>query len=249
VRRHHPHSRVARTFRQDDGGPARLRPRLPDRDQRAHQRPDHVVAERVRHHRRHRYPGRVPPPLKPSQRPHRRRPLTPSAERGEIMLAEQPRRRRVHRRQVKPPGQPHRPVPLQRIGKLRIVADPVRVPPPQRGEPRIEPGRCPFGAEHPQIVGQHPAQPVQEPIPVLRPHRVRHQEMSHLPPRMHPRVGPPGHGQPGRLPQPQHPRQRLRERSLHGPPPRLCRPPREPVPVVPQQQLDHNGSSITHHAL
>ena len=71
-----------------------------------------------------------------------------AAERGEIMLAQARQRGLVHPVQVeRAAGVPERVVAAQRVGRARVVADPVGVAPPERGEPRVEPvGRGSDGA-------------------------------------------------------------------------------------------------------
>jgi hypothetical protein len=217
VGRHHPDPGVAEPGGEYPGRPLDRLPPLADHDQRAHQRPHHIVTKRIRHHLRDRDPGAVAMPLQPLQRPDRGGPGAFLAERGEVMFAEQADGGGIHRTEVKRPESPHGPVPLQRVGERRIVAHPVRIPPPQRGEPRVEPGRRRLRPEHPHVSRQHPAQPVNKPVRIVRPQFRRDLKMSNLPPRVNPSVRPPGNGQIGRRRQAQHPAERLAQDRFHGP--------------------------------
>ena len=134
---------------------------LADREQRADQRADHRVAEGVRDH---------------GARPRRRR-LGPAASRGGAAPApwsRPPGAGRTQRSRARPGSARARPrssrrgragAGCHRVSCLRsgsaaggVVADPVGVAPPQRGEPGVEPGRRagPIGAD-PDIGRQRPA--------------------------------------------------------------------------------------------
>ena len=103
-------------------------------------------------------PGRGPRPLQAQQLAHGARALAPPAERGEVVLAEADPGRLVHRRHVDRPRVPERVVPAQRIGRGRVVADPVGVAPPERGEPGVEPVRGGADRPHPDVGRQQPGQ-------------------------------------------------------------------------------------------
>ena len=86
-------------------------------------------------------PGRGPRPLQPQQFPHGGRALAPPAERREVMLRRAGPGGLVHARR-RPPGAGTRACrggAADRRG--RIVAHPVGVAAPQRGEPGVEPVR------------------------------------------------------------------------------------------------------------
>ena len=170
-----------------DGGPA-----LAHGEQRADERADHVVTERVGHHVATTTPSLALPSRAgaahgPWSRPHA------SAERGEVMLAEQQRRGLVQ-----PPGRAgagtRRVVPAQRVGAGRVITDPVGVPPPQRGEPRVKA----LGRARTRAPGCQAAAPA--PAAAARPGRAlparrRQVDMGHLPAGVHPASVRP-HGQP-----------------------------------------------------
>jgi hypothetical protein len=159
VRCDDPHGRVADGGREHLRRPGRRAAALADWKQRAHQGAHHVVAERVGHHDAHRDPVGVALPVEAAQRADRRRPLTAAAEGREVMLAEQQRPCLVHRRQVERAGVPERVVPAQRVGVGRVVADPVGVAAPERGEAGVEPLRGGRDPMHPDVRRQRPCQP------------------------------------------------------------------------------------------
>ena len=68
-------------------------------------------------------------------------------------------RRLVHPLDVDPARVPERVVPAQRVGRRRIVAHPVGVAAPQRGEPGVEPVRGGADRPHPDVGRQLPGQP------------------------------------------------------------------------------------------
>ena len=70
--------------------------------------------------------------------------------------------RLVHARDVDRARVPERVVPAQRIRRGRVVAHPVGVAPPQRGEPRVEPVLGAADRPHPEVGRQQPGQPVPE---------------------------------------------------------------------------------------
>jgi hypothetical protein len=232
VRCDDPHGRVADGRREHLRRPGRRTTALADREQRADQGADHVVTERVGHDDADRHPVGVALPVEAAQRADRRRPLPAPAEGREVMLAEQQRCGLVHGRQVERAGIPERVVPAQRIGVGRVVADPVGVPSPQRGEAGVEPlgGGC--DRVHPDVRRQCPRQSPQRRLAVLFPRRRRQVGVGHLPTGVHTAVGPAGNGQPDRPRQPQHVPENPGELFLHGPLAGLRRPPGELRPVV-----------------
>ena len=238
MRCHDPDGRVA-----DCGGehlrrPGRRAAALTHREQRAHQGANHVVTERVGHDDAHRNPVGVALPVEATQRADRRRPLPAAAEGREVTLAEQQRCGLVHGRQVERAGVPERVVPAQRIGMGRVVADPVGVAAPERGEAGVEPLRGGRDPMHPDVRRQRPCQPPQCGRAVLLPDRRRQVGVGHLPASVHPGVGPPGDGQPHRLGQAQHVPEDPGQLSLHGPLPGLRRPPGEVRPVIGEVDSD-----------
>jgi hypothetical protein len=88
VRRDDADGRIADRGREHRGGPAGRPAPLADGEQRADQRADHVVAERVGHHGADRDAVIVPVPGQGAQRPDRGRALSPAAEGGEVVLAQ-----------------------------------------------------------------------------------------------------------------------------------------------------------------
>ena len=228
----HPHGRVADGRREHLRRPGRGAAALTDREQRAHQGAHHVVAERVGDDDAHRHPVVVALPVEAAQRADRGRALPAAAEGREVVLPEQRRRGLVHRRQVERASVPERVAPAQRIGRGRVIADPVGVAPPQRREASVEPRGGGPDRAHPDVRRERPRQPAQRGRAVLRPDRRRQVGMGHLPARVHPGVGPAGDGQPHRLRQPQHVPEHPGQLPLHGPLPGLGRPAGEVRPVV-----------------
>jgi len=171
VRRDDLHGRVADGRRQHLRRPGRRTAALTHREQRSHQRADHVVAERVGHHGADRHPLGVALPVKAAERTDRRRPLPTTAEGREVVLAEQQRGRLVHRRQVERARIPEGVAPAQRIGVGRLVADPVGVPPPEGGEAGVEPLGRGRDRVHPDVRRQRPRQPPERGRAVLVPDR------------------------------------------------------------------------------
>jgi hypothetical protein len=88
VRRDHPHGRDADGRREHLRRPGRRTTALADREQRAHQGANHVVAERVGDDHAHRHSVGVALPVEAAQRANRRRALPAAAEGREVMLAE-----------------------------------------------------------------------------------------------------------------------------------------------------------------
>ena len=247
MRGNDPHGRVPHRRGEHLRGPGRRAAALADRKQRANERTHHVVAERVRDHAANRHTVGVARPLQAAQRPHGRRPLPLAAERGEVMLPEQQRRRLIHGGKVQVPRIPERVMPPQRIRPRRVIADPVRVPPPERREPRVKPvGRHADGA-HPEVRRQRPRQPPQRRVRVRGPGIRGQVSVRHLAARVHTGISPPGHGKAHGGRQPQHVPERLRQHALDGPPPGLRRPPREPGPVIGEINPDPH-ERVTNHA-
>ena len=87
VRRDDADGRIANRGREHRGGPLGRPASLADGEQRADQRADHVVAERVGYHGGDRDAVLVPVPGQGAQRPDGGRALPPAAEGGEIVLA------------------------------------------------------------------------------------------------------------------------------------------------------------------
>jgi hypothetical protein len=232
VRRDHPHGRVADGRREHLRRPGRRTAALAHREHRADQGAHHVVAERVGDHHPDRHPGCVALPVKAAQRADGRGPFPPTAEGGEVMLAEQQRRGLVHGRQVERARVPERVVPAQRVRVGRVIADPVGVPAPERGEAGVEARRRGGDRAHPDVRRQRPGQPPQHRRAVFFPGRRGQVGVGHLPAGVHPGVGPPGDGQSNRLGQPQHVPEDPGQLPLHGPLPGLRRPPGEVRPVV-----------------
>jgi hypothetical protein len=146
------------------GGPAGRPAPLADGEQRADQRAHHVVAERVGDHGRDREAVVVPAPVQDAQRADGGRTRPAAAEGGEVVLAQQGPRRLGHGGQIQPPERPQRLVPAQRIGPGRVVADPVGVAAPQRGEPRVEPVGRRARRVRADIGGEHGGQPGQDAV-------------------------------------------------------------------------------------
>ena len=203
-----PDGGIADRGRQHRGGPAGRPSSLADGEERANQRTDHVVAERVGDHGGDRGAVIVPVPGQGAQRPDGGRTLPPTAEGGEIVLAQAAPRGLVHGRQIELPEVPQRLVPAQRVRGGLIVADPIGIAAPQRGEAGVEPGGRGTRGVHPDVGGQHPGQPGDSPPLGVRrtgPGRGGHVGVDDLTARMHSGVRAPGHRQLRRGGQPQHP--------------------------------------------
>jgi hypothetical protein len=221
VRRDHADGRIADRGCEQRGGPAGRPSPFADGEQRADQGADHVVAERVGDHGGDRDAVIVPVPGQGAERPDGGRALTPTAEGGEIVLAQARPPGLVHGRQVEPPEVPQRLVPAQRIGGGLVVTDTVGVAPPQRGEPRVESlGREGRGA-HPDIGGQQAGQAGEDPARSVigtGPGRGGDVQVDDLAAGMHPRVGATRHRQLRKRRQPQHSSERCGQHVLYGPP-------------------------------
>ena len=225
MRRDHADGRIADRGRQHRAGPARRPPPLADGEQRADQRADHVVTERVGHHGRDRDAVVVAVPVQGAQRPDGGRALALAAEGGEVVLAQALPPGLVHRGQVEPPEVPQRLVPAQRVGGGLGVTDAVGVTPPQRGESRVESVGCRADGAHPDVGGQQAGQPGQGPVRRAGPGRGGDVHVDDLAAGVHPGVGAAGHRQPGRRRQPQRPSERCGQHVLYGPPAGLGGPP------------------------
>jgi hypothetical protein len=232
VRRDHAHGRVADGRREHLRRPGRRAAALAHREQRADQGAHHVVAERVGHHHSDRHPGRVALPVEAAERPDGGGPFPPTAEGGEVMLAEQQRRGLVHGREVERARVPERVVPAQRVRLGWVIADPVGVPAPEGGKAGVKPRRRGCDRAYPYVGRQRPGQPPQYGGAMFFPGLRGQVGVGHLPARVHPGVGPPGNGQPNRLGQPQHVPEDPGQLPLHGPLPGLRRPPGKVRPVV-----------------
>jgi len=143
-------------------------------------------------------------------------------------------------------------VPAQRVGAGLGLADPVGVVPAQRREPGVEPCGGDLGPAHADVARQHPGQPADQ-RPAGRyvgaprgssPQLVRQVDVSDLVPRVHPRVGAPGHDQPRDVWKAQHPGEGLGQESLDRPLRRLGRPPGERRPVVPEVQAHAHEPAV-----
>jgi hypothetical protein len=106
VRRDDADGRIADHGREHRGGPVGRPAALADSEQRADQRADHVVAERVGYHGGDRDTVIVPVPGQGAQRPDGGRALPTAAEGGEIVLAQARPPGLVHGGQVEPPEVP-----------------------------------------------------------------------------------------------------------------------------------------------
>src|SRR5579875_1680318 len=221
---------------QQPARPVRAVAALAHREQRPDQGADHVVAERVGDHGGHDHAVAVPGPVEPEQFPYGGRALAAAAEGREVVLADQGRRGLVHPVQADRARVPQRLVPAQRVGRRGIVAHPVPVPPPERGEPRVEPVRGGGDAARPDVGRQRPGQPPRRDARGGRPGGRGHVDVRDLPAGVHAGIGTPGHGQLRGLRQPQDPPQRRLGDLLHRAPAGLCRPPGKFRPVVSQVQ-------------
>ena len=164
--------------------------------QRPHQRSHHVVAERVRHHGRDRETVLVAPPVQAAQR------LTvvaPSRRRQKAAKSCSPRKGRAA--SVMPgtsSGLKYQRVSRRRSGSAR----------PDRRRPGRSSGatgrrtarrslRAPPGGMDPYVRREDAGQPGQRPVGGRRPGGGGNVGVDHLPARVHPGVGAPGHGQRG----------------------------------------------------
>ena len=225
MRRDDADGRIADPGREHRGGPAGRPPPLADGEQRADQRTDHVVAERVGDHGRDGGAVIVPVPVQSAQRPDGGRSLASAAERGEIVLAQAASRGLVHGRQVEPPEGPQRLVPAQRVRDGLVVADAIGVAAPQCGEPRVEPGGRWADGTDPHVGGQHPGQPGDGLGRRIGPGRDGDVQVDDLAAGMHSGVGAAGHRQFRGRRQPQHSSERCGQHVLYGPPAGLGGPP------------------------
>ena len=180
-------------------GPSRRAAAFANRKERADEGAHHVVAERIGDYASHGHSVRAALPRQLPQCPDGGSSLPPAAERGEVMLPEQQGGGLVHCGEVQRALIPERVIAPQRVRGCWVVRDPVRVPPPQRGEPRIKALRCRSDPPNPKIRRQRPGKPPQNRIRVRLPSSSRHIRVRHLPVGMHPRVSPPSHSQASRL--------------------------------------------------
>jgi hypothetical protein len=228
VRRDHADGRIADRGREHRGGPVGRPASLADGEQRADQRADHVVAERVGYHGGDRDAVIVPLPGQGAQRPYGGRALPPTAEGGEIVLAQARAPGLVHGGQVEPPEVPQRLVPAQRVGGGLVVTDAVGVAAPQRGEPRVESAGREARGPHPDIGGQQAGQAGDHParsVIVAGPGLGGDVQVDDLAAGVHPGIGAAGHRQSRGGRQPQHSSERCGQHVLYGPPAGLGGPP------------------------
>ncbi len=224
MRGDHRYSGIPRPRREHPGGPPRRPAALTHLQHGAHQCADHVVAERVRHHRRlgHGRPG--PRPVQAQQRAHRAGPFAAAAERGEVVLPQAGLCRLVHDGDVEPAPVPERGVPGQRIRQFGVVADPVGVPAPDRGEPGVEPGRGGGEQVHAHVGRKQPGQPPGSGQACAGPAVCRDVGVCHLAARVDPGVGAAGHGQRRGFRQVQHAGEPVFQGLLYRPPAGLAGP-------------------------
>ena len=143
--------------------------------------------------------------LQPLHVADRRRALPGLAERHEVVQAEQSGTGGGHPLDVEFAADRGGGVPQQGVG--RAVGQPVGVPPPDRGEPGVEPLGGDGDPVHDDIVRECPAQPAgQGAGDLVRPGQVE-VDVRHLAAGVHAGVRPSGTDQDGRLGQPQHPAQ------------------------------------------
>jgi hypothetical protein len=221
--------------------PAGLELSLSHGDERADQRSNHVVQERVRHgsDRQHRA---VPTDgERPKITDGRAISSGMAAEAREVMFAAQEASRLSHRTRREMTG----PVPnesrRERI-RQRSLVDPVHVLTGSRRESRVEAIRGVGGSENHELGREGPVQRFLEP---LRGHRRVGGERCDLTSRMDARIRAPGHGEPRRFLEDAF--EIRNEDALDGPDRRipLSGPAPEPGPVVGERQPDrasHAGS-------
>ncbi len=149
----------------------------------------------------------------------------------------------VHRDVVQPAAVAQHVVPPQRLRPERVVADPVRVAPPERGEPRVEAGRCGADVTDPDVRRQHAGEATAQGVGVTVVRRRRQVQMDHLPARVHPCVGPAGAGDP-QVRQPEHGREGALELGLHGAQAGLGGPAGEVGAVVPQVEAQTDEPAV-----
>ena len=228
MRRDHADGRIADRGREYRGGPVGRPAPLADGEQRADQRADHVVAERVGYHGGDRDAVVIPVPGQGAQRPDGGRALPPTAEGGEIVLAQARPPGLVHGGQVEPPEIPQRLVPAQRVGGGLVVTDAIGVAAPQRGEPRVESAGREARRPHPDIGGQQAGQAGDDParsVIMAGPGRGGDVQVDDLAAGVHPGIGAAGHRQFRGRRQPQHSSERCGQHVLYGPPAGLGGPP------------------------
>ncbi len=208
---------------------------IADQDERAHHRPHHLMKERIRPEPEH-HKLALSPNARLLQPPNRRSPRARQpAERAEIVLPDQRPSPQAHRRH----GQGTRSMPLEPPReRIRHCSRPYHVPilPPRREEPSIERRTFVRSAPNDDLRRERSIQRLLHP-PGRHP-RSRN-ERNHLPPSMHPSIGPPRHRQPHGLlqdvlePLDQNPL----DRPHPGPP--LPSPPPKQRPVISNQQPNH----------
>ena len=160
------------------------------------------------------------------QRPDRRPAGTTTAERTEVPQPEQPGGGGVQPVQVEVGSQPGDHPAVQRVHRGGRLGQPVDVAAPDRGEAGVEAGWSRGQPPDHQVIGQHPVQPPHHgrSVDLGAPVEV---EVGHLPPGVHPGVGPAGTDQAGRRVDAQYPAQPGRQLTLDRTLVRLGRPARE----------------------
>ncbi len=148
------------------------------------------MAERIGSHGRDGHPGRGARPLQAQQLAHRAGPRAAPAEGGEVVGAEAGPRGVVHAGDVDGAGIPERVAAAQRIGGRQVVAYPIGVTPPERGEPGVEAVRGAPDRAHPDVGRQQPGEPAGDVGAGRRPGGRRHVQVGHLAACVNPGVGP-----------------------------------------------------------
>src|SRR5918996_3439814 len=252
VRWDHGHARIPTARSQHLCRPPHRPPAVANGEQGSDHGPDLVVAEGVGLDGCHREIALCTFPPQGPKRPDGRRIVTWPAVRREVVLADQRRGGGIHGAQVERPGVPEHRTAEQRIDAVRAVTDPVRVPPPQRREPRVEPRGYDRGVSHPQVRRQHSGQPVDQRVAGRArrppgdglPRFLWHVDVADLTAGVNPGIRAAGDRQPRRL-DPQHDAQRVLQRCLDRATAGLRGPAGEIGAVVGQVQPDTQQPAAT----